>query len=119
MPGGLETELDHRFDGIGEFVAERDLKRIGVNYLDKLGPRVRHEVPRLRSEGIWHTDYNLLVKAIGDKYAKRIISAEYLIIEYLSRRVESELELFKKIVPDVTKFGDLEGEYISYGFGRY
>jgi hypothetical protein len=122
LPGGPETELDHRFDGVGEFFAERDPKRIGVNYLEKLGPRVEHEVPRLRSEGIWHTDYNLLVKALGDKYAKRIVSAEYLIIEYLSRGVKSELVLYKKIrkmmtesferdinkiVPGITKLSDL------------
>jgi hypothetical protein len=125
LPGGPETELDHRFDGVGEFVAERDPKRIGVNYLEKLGPRVEHEVPRLRSEGIWHTDYNLLVKAIGDKYAKRIVSAEYLKIEYLARGVKSELELYRKIrtmmieslerdlsqiVPGVTKLKDFEGD---------
>ena len=117
--------MDHRFDGVGEFVAERDPKRIGINYLEKLGPRVEHEVPRLRSEGIWHTDYNLLVKALGDKYAKRIVLAEYLIIEYLSRGVKSELVLYKKIrkmmtesferdinkiVPGVTKLSDLEGD---------
>ena len=38
LPGGPETEFDHRYKGIGEFAAERDPKRIAVNYLDKLGP---------------------------------------------------------------------------------
>ena len=37
MPGSEETELDRRFIDVGQFVAERDPKRIGVNYLDKLG----------------------------------------------------------------------------------
>jgi len=122
-PGGPKTELDYRFEGVGEFVAERDPKRIGVNYLEKLGSPVEYEIPRLRSDGISHTDYNLLVKALGDKYAKRIVSAEYLITDYLSRPVKSEILLFKKmrkmiaeslegdfdnIVPGVTKFSDLE-----------
>ncbi len=122
-PGGPKTELDYRFEGIGEFVAERDPKRIGVNYLEKLGSPVEYEIPRLRSDGISHTDYNLLVKALGDKYAKRIVSAEYLITDYLSRPVKSEIVLFKKmrkmiaeslvrdfdkIAPGVTKFSDLE-----------
>ena len=40
LPGGPETELDHRFDGVGEFIAERDPQRIAVNYLERLGPRV-------------------------------------------------------------------------------
>jgi len=125
LPGGPETELDYRFDDVGAFVAERDPKRIAVNYLEELGPRVEHEVPRLRSDGISHTDFRLLVKALGDTYADRIVSAEYLIIEYLARGVKSELELYKKIrkmmteslerdihtiVPGVTKLNDLEGD---------
>ena len=123
-PGGPKTELDSRFKGVGEFVAKRDPKRIGVNYLEKLGSPVFYEVPWLRSDGISHTDYNLLVKALGDKYAKRVVSAERLITDYLSRPVPSEIVMFKrirewiteslekdfdKIVPGVTKFGELEG----------
>jgi len=123
-PGGPKTELDSRFTGVGEFVAERDPKRIGVNYLVKLGSPVFYEVPWLRSDGISYTDYNLLVKALGDKYAKRIVSAEHLITDYLSRPVPSEIAMFKrirewvaesferdiaKIVPGATRFGDLEG----------
>jgi len=123
-PGGPKTELDYRFEGVGEFVAERDPKRIGVNYLERLGSPVEYENPWLRSDGISHTDYKLLVNAIGDKYAKRIVSAEFLITDYLARPVKSEIELFKiireeiaqsinrdikKIVPGVTKFSDLDG----------
>ncbi len=123
-PGGPKTELDSRFRGVGEFVAERNPRCIGVNYLEKLGSPVFYEIPWLRSDGISHADYNLLVKALGDKYAKRIVSAEYLITDYLSRPVQSEIVMFKKIrkwiteslerdfdkiVPGVTRFGDLEG----------
>ena len=123
-PGGPYTELDFRFKGIGEFVAERDPKRIGINYLEKLGSPVLYEIPRLRSDGLSHTDFNLLVKTIGEKYADRIVSAEYVITDFLSRPVESEVFLYKKIreeisasfdrqfksiVPGKTRFGDLEG----------
>ena len=123
-PGGPYTELDFRFKGVGKFVAERDPKRIGINYLEKLGSPVLYEIPRLRSDGLSHTDYNLLVKTIGEKYAERIVSAEYVITDFLSRPVESEILLYKKIreeisasfdrqfrsiVPGVTRFGDLEG----------
>jgi len=122
-PGSSKTEFDHRFKGVGEFVAERDPKRIALNYLEKLGPPVVYEIPRLRSDGISYTDYNLLVKALGDKYANRLVSAEHLIYDYLSRPVPSEIVMFKKIrkwitesldrdfdkiVPGVTKLGDLE-----------
>ena len=123
-PGGAVTEFDHRFKGVGEFVAERDPKRIAVNYLEKLGPPVVYEHPRLRSDGISHTDYNLLVKALGNTYANRMISAEYLMYDYMSRRVPNEIEMFKKIrawitesverefakiVPGVTRVSNLEG----------
>ncbi len=120
MPRSPETELDYRFDGIGEFVAERNPKRIALNYLEKLGPN-----PGGRSyDGISYTDYILLVKALGDIYAKRLVSDEYLKNDYVSRPVKSELVLckkirkyiaesmdrdFAKIVPGVTKFTDLEG----------
>jgi hypothetical protein len=123
-PGGPKTELDFRFKGIGKFVAERDPKRIGINYLEKLGSPVLYEIPRLRSDGLSYTDFRLLVKALGNKYAQRIVSAEYVITDFLSRPVKSEIVLFKKIreiiaeslerqfksiVPGMTKFGDLDG----------
>lgn len=123
-PGGAKTELDFRFKGLGEFVARRDPERIGLNYLEKLGSPVLYEIPRLRSDGVSHTDFNLLVKAIGEKYAGRIVSAERVITDFLSRPVASEIVLFRKIrekisesldkqfksiVPGVTRFGDLEG----------
>ena len=123
MPGGPKTELDYRFKGVGAFVAERDPKRIAVNYLEEMGQPVEYEIPRKRTDGISYTDYLLLVKALGNKYAARIVSAEYLIYDYLSRPVPSEIVMFEtirkwsaelierdfaKIIPDVTKFSDLE-----------
>ena len=116
-----DTEYDHRFKGIGEFVAERDPKRIAVNYLDKLGPTVCADA----NDGISHTDYRLLVKALGEKYASRLVSSEYLEINYISRLVPSEIVMLKrirkwiaesqersfaKIVPGVTIVSELEGD---------
>ena len=129
MPGGPKTELDYRFNGVGEFVAERDPKRIGVNYLEEMGLPVEYELPRERPDGISYTDYKLLVKALGEKYAKRLVSSEYLVYDYLSQRVPSEIEMFKKIrewssellerdynkiVPGVTKLRSL----VTGGFAR-
>ncbi len=123
-----ETEYDYRFEGIGKFVAERDPRRIAVNYLDELGPTVAAD----GNDGISHSDYNLLVKTLGEKYAKRLVSSEYLEISYISRPVPSEIVMLKrirdwiaesqerafaKIVPGVTKVSDLEGE-ISLMPGR-
>ena len=102
-PGGPKTELDFRFPGIGEFVAERDPKRIAVNYKEELGSAIFYEIPRLLPDGISHTDYNLLVKALGNIYAGRIISSEYLVVDYLARPVLSEFDLYKRIRSDINE----------------
>jgi len=117
----LESELDLRFMGLGDFVAERDPKRIAVNYAEKLSLAEGSEV-RALTDGISHTDYVQLAKALGDKYAKKMVSAEHLILDYLSIRTEKEIERhrkmglkateyldaqFAKIVPGKTTLGDL------------
>jgi hypothetical protein len=108
--------------GLRGFVAKRDPQRIAVNYSEKLSLAEGSEV-RALTDGISHTDYVQLTKALGDKYAKRMVSAEYLILGYLSRRLKQEIELhslmgirateylhrnFDKIVPGETKLSDLE-----------
>ena len=67
-------------------------------------------------------DYVQLTKSLGGKYAKRMVSAEYMILDYLSRRVISEVMLygtsgnlrgragkFDKIVPGVTTLSEIGG----------
>lgn len=120
---GTASELDIRFVGLKELVAERDPKRIGVNYMDNLAVASSSEASPL-TDGISYKDYNLLIEALGKKYAGRVRSAEYLIMDYLAGRVMEEIELseqfgviaadnldreFGKVVPGVTKLSDLEG----------
>ncbi len=114
-----ETEYDYRFKGLRAFVEERDPKRIALNYKDKLGPWA---TTKRSYDGISHTDYRLLTEEIGDKYAKRIVSGEYMMMDYITRKVPSEIKLLKRIredklrvikktfaeiVPGVTKNGDV------------
>jgi len=120
-----ETGLGYRFMGLGEFVAERNPKRIAVNYSEKLSLAEGSETYTLAlTDGISYADHLQLTKALGDKYAKRMISAEYLILDYLSRRVASEVVLygicgnlqerareFDKIVPGVTSLTDAGGSW--------
>jgi len=104
---GLESNLT-------QFVVERDPKRIAVNY--------SKEHPRFNT--ISNTDYSTLVKALGDKYAKRVVPADHLIADFLAGRVMPEIALygrlsiesaemiekeFDKIEPGVTKLSDLKG----------
>ncbi len=112
--GGPMTEYDYRFKGLRAFVEARDPKRIAVNFLHDLGPW-----PTTRAkDGISHTDYLLLTEELGDRYAKRLVSSEYVMMDYNIRKVPSEIKLLKrmrkdedervkkafaKIVPGVTK----------------
>ena len=118
----LESELDYRFMGLGEFVAKRNPKRIAVNYSEKLSLAEGSETYTLAlTDGISYADHLQLTKTLGDKYAKRMVSAEYLILDYLTRRVMSEIVLyggsgiqrkariFDKIVPGVTTLRDVRG----------
>jgi hypothetical protein len=118
----LESELDLRFLGLGEFVAERDPERIAVNYVESLSlPEGSETFTMALGDGISYTDHVQLSKALGETYAARMVSAEYLILDYLSRRVASEVVLygsarasggqarrFGKIVPGVTTLGQID-----------
>ena len=124
QPGGFETDyLEVRFDGVGEFVAKRDPHRIGINYSDALGLAAGSQAMPL-TDGLSHTDYTLLLNALGETYAERVVSAEHLILYYLAGRVAEEIELyhqfglisaanldreFGKVVPGVTQLRELEG----------
>jgi hypothetical protein len=95
--GGPMTEYDYRFKGLREFVAERDPEVIAVNYLHNLGPWV---TARGEIDGLSHTDYVLLTEELGEKYANRLISSEWVMMDYINRRVPSEIELLKKMRQD-------------------
>ena len=118
----LKTELGLRFLELEDFVAERDPKRIAVNYMESLSfPEGSETFTMALTDGISYTDYLQLSKALGDKYAKRMVSAEHLILDYLSRRVAGEVVLNGslaygrrrdqefEIVPGVTTLSDIGG----------
>jgi Xaa-Pro dipeptidase len=94
------TEYDYRFKGLREFVEERDPKRIAVNYREKLGTWATSS---RTNDGISHIDYLLLAEELGDKYASRLISSEYVIMDYNITPVPSEIELLKKMREDELK----------------
>jgi len=120
----LESELDYRFIGLGAFVAERAPQRIAVNYSEKLPLAEGSETYTLAlTDGISYADHLQLSKALGDKYAARMVSAEYLILDYLTRRVMSEIVLFagpgfhqeerefRKIIPGATTLREAGGDW--------
>ena len=96
-PGGPETEYDYRFEGLGEFVAQRDPQRIALNFKSELGP---YPTTTRVLDGLSYTDYLLLAEELGEEYASRIASSEYLIMEYIATPVPSEVELLKRLRAD-------------------
>ena len=95
--GGPMTEFDYRFKGLKEFIAARDPRRIAVNYLHDLGPWVTY---RGEIEGLSHTDYVLLTEEIGEELASRLVSSEWLMMDYINHQVPSEIELLKRMRQD-------------------
>ena len=96
-PGGPETEYDYRFEGLREFVAERDPERIALNFKLELGP---YPTTTRARDGLSYTDYLLLAEELGEKYADRIVSSERVLMDYIIRKVPSEIELLQKMRRD-------------------
>ena len=89
LGGRGDRELYDIFGSEGDllkFVAERDPKRIAVNMSEWLWV----------SDGLSHTGYVKLVEMLGDKFAKRLISAENVITDFRVRRVQTEIIAFAK-----------------------
>jgi len=94
------TEYDFRFKGLREFVEARDPQRIAVNFKLQLGKWETYIDFGGTKDGLSHTDYLLLAEEIGDKYADRLVSSEYVIMDYIINKVPSEIELLKKLRKD-------------------
>lgn len=90
-----------------QFVSERDPERIAVNMSKWL----------VVADGLSHTGYVKLVEMLGDKYARRLVSAENVITDFRVRRVQTEIiafakaceiqrqimeEAYRRIVPGIT-----------------
>lgn len=95
--GGPMTEYDYRFAGLREFVEERNPKRIAVNYKMALGPHPTTTNSRTAYDGLSHTDYLLLSRELGPKYTEKLISSEFVLMDYIIRTVPTEIALLKTL----------------------
>ena len=91
------TEYDYRFKGLREFVEARDPERIAVNFKHDLGPWA---TSRGETDGISLTDYLLLTEELGDSYANRLVSSEYVTVDFIINPVPSEIQLLKRMRQD-------------------
>jgi hypothetical protein len=93
-PGGPETEYDYRFQDLREFVESRDPQRIALNFKLGLGP---YPTTTRAEDGLSHTDYLLLAEELGAEYASRIVSSERVMVDYIARKVPTEIEVLKRM----------------------
>jgi len=84
-------------------VEARDPKRIAVNYIHDLGSwqtQNFNQYNRGAKDCISHTDYLLLAEELGDTYINRLVSSEYVMVDYIISPVPSEIELLKRMRKD-------------------
>ncbi|MBW1888161.1 MAG: M24 family metallopeptidase, partial [Deltaproteobacteria bacterium] len=94
-----------RVSDLKRFVSERDPKRIAVNFSETIAV----------CDGISHTDYLKLVDILGDKYAKRIVSAENVITDFRTRRVMSEIVYFGELCKETLEVMDRAFDIVEPG----
>jgi len=84
---------------LSKFVAERDPKRIALNYSEQGSG----------FNTITQKDKSRVLKALGDKYAGRVVPGDYVAVDFLSGKVMSEVVLFTKLGLECEKI--IEGEF--------
>ena len=82
-PDGLYDDFGSG-DDLLSIVEERDPKVIAINMSENLPI----------ADGLSHTSYLRLTKALGEKYTKRFVSAEKVITDFRVRRVQREIIAF-------------------------
>ena len=82
-----KEEHGEQWKRLADLVAERNPKRIGVNYSDTFA----------LADGISHTEYKLLSDALSPELRGRLTSAEDLAIGWLETRSADEMTVYQNI----------------------
>lgn len=92
---------------LGDFVRERNPRRIGVNISDQIGP----------ADGLTYTLYQHLLRTLPAPFNERLVSAEKVVSDFRSRRVASEIVAFGEALKISTELAEraLSNEVITPG----
>jgi hypothetical protein len=82
-----KEEHGDQWERLAELVAERNPKRIGINYSDTFA----------LADGISHTEYQLLRDALSPELQGRLVSAENLAVGWLETRSDDEMVVYQNI----------------------
>lgn len=83
-----EPDKERQFECLARIVAERNPSNIGLNISGEFA----------FGDGLTHTEYERIVKALGEDLAGRIQNAERLCIGWLERRIDPELTVYPGII---------------------
>ena len=72
---------------LAELIEERDPNKIGINYSDTFA----------LADGVTHTEYDLFIKSLKEKYRNKVVSAENLAVGWLETRSETEIMIYQQI----------------------
>lgn len=81
----VKTHNDRQWEGLRQFIEERDPKVIGINTSDAWN----------HADGLTANDRARLVAALGAKYASRLRSAEMLAVGWLEVKLPEETDAFR------------------------
>jgi len=83
-----KSKKESRWECLARIVREQDPKRIGINESEVIWA----------ADGLSSTLKKRLIKAIGEKYVKRLYSAEKLCTLWLETLLDEELDLYERAV---------------------
>ena len=91
--GPLYTDVwdphkENQFDCLARIVREHNPRSIGLNFSDTFA----------FADGLSHSSYQSIVKALGQDVAARIVSAEPLALGWLEQRIPAEMTVYPAIV---------------------
>ncbi len=82
------TKSENQWECLSRIVQEKNPKIIGLNTSSTYA----------MSDGLTHSYYKQLEEALGENHAKNLVSAEQVVIGWLSQRCEDELVIYPYIV---------------------
>lgn len=81
-------DQEEQYNCLARIISERDPQSIGINYGETFA----------FGDGLTHSEYIQLCKAVDGKYIKRMKSAEILCVRWLETRTQNELIVYPSIV---------------------
>jgi len=79
---------EEQYDCLAKEIKKRKPKVIGVNFSETFA----------FGDGLTHSEYGQLVRALGSRYSKKLRGAERLAVGWLEHRIQSELDAYPGIV---------------------